>query len=576
MSTFHLFIRRTALVVAPVLLAVASSAEAQVDTLQIVVDKPNATGSKSIASFAYDPSRDEMYVTLFGASADTGNPAIRKVTNVAGGAAGQVSTSWLSESQLQLYYREGNGDRGVSTPLQSGVLLNPKAVGSAPAYSFAFVADNGFTRFPNSTTTDPAATKRFYTYSLQAPPAGGDGRDVFTTRVTLADMQTAAGTTNTSTNQGRQFAWSGNGQSIYFQDSSTVFGGIWRVQAAGGAPTRILTDTTFGVTEPAVVPAAGGVDRIYVAGTTGSGNNGGIDVVTYDGTTATRAPAVTVAALRAFLEAPDTYVPNAASLSADADGNVYFNNTVSSTERRALYRLDPQGRLSKVVGYAERKTLTGTANPNSNMLRQQPRTISYAGTGGSFDLTQVLYADSTLDAVIGVNAFKAGDFNRDNLVNQADANALKPLLTLRGVAQANAANHKFDLNGNTAVDWKDVKVFQQFFPFDDGDVDMGGAVNFSDLNVVRDNYGTTGKVWTAGEFTGDNNVNYNDLLALALHWDGARPTNAEFDAQGYTGQFRTDVEQAFNAVPEPGTAAALSVVAAAGLLRRQRRACRRR
>ena len=406
-------------------------------------------------------------------------------------------------------------------------------------------------------------------------PTGGDGRDVFTTRVTLADMQAAVGTTNATSNSGRQFAWSGDGQSVYFTDTSTAFGGLWKAGALGGTVTRLLADGDIN-TEPAVV-RQGNIDRIYVRGGGATNNAGGIDVITHDGTaTSARTVAVSAAAMRDFLELPASQSITPASMAADGDGNLYFNNTASGTNRRGLFKLDAQGRLAKVVGFSERQSeFSGAGNLNSNMLRLQPRTISYAGPEGPYNLTQVLYAENHIDAVAGANVFKTGDFNRDNAVDFDDVALFAPQLTTRGVAKTNASDLKFDLNGNDAVDWKDVKIFQQFYAFPDGDAGMDQLLNFVDLDTVGDNYLGTGKTWVLGDFTGDDATNFTDLQLLADTWLGVlnqpRPTFDDLDARGYAGVFRNDVIDAFDIVPEPGSVSLLVGAAGAALLRRRRR-----
>lgn len=76
---------------------------------------------------------------------------------------------------------------------------------------------------------DPAVTKKFYTYNLGTAAIPGTGTDVFATRATLADLQAAAGSSSTTNTLARQFAWSGDGQSIYFVDTSSAFGGLWKL-----------------------------------------------------------------------------------------------------------------------------------------------------------------------------------------------------------------------------------------------------------------------------------------------------------------------------------------------------------
>jgi hypothetical protein len=163
-----------------------------------------------------------------------------------------------------------------------------------------------------------------------------------------------------------------------------------------------------------------------------------------------------------------------------------------------------------------------------------------------------------------------GDFNRDNAVDGDDVALFKPVLTARGITQTSAPNLKFDLNGNDAVDWKDVKILQQFYPFEDGDADINRQLNYGDLDAIAPHYLATGKVWTQGDFTGDDLPGYNDLEVVAANWDLPRPTAADFDARGYTGQYRADLERAFN-VPEPAGLAGAAALAALGLRRHRRR-----
>src|SRR5690606_25107724 len=111
--------------------------------------------------------------------------------------------------------------------------------------------------------------KRVYRYNLQAVPPPPDldpnnppyhdGRDVFTTLVTKADLKAAIDlppSDTTSDAVSRQFTWSSDGQSIYFVESGTTFGGVWKVDVRTGAVARIYTDTGTPVrinTEPTAV-----------------------------------------------------------------------------------------------------------------------------------------------------------------------------------------------------------------------------------------------------------------------------------------------------------------------------------
>ena len=104
----------------------------------------------------------------------------------------------------------------------------------------------------------------------------------------------------------------------------TYFGGLYRIDLLTNAETR-LTPLTEANTEPAVL-RSGNVDSIFFRG--GPGNIGGIDRITYDGTTVgMRTPHVTTAQMTAFMEITnDTTITNF-SMTSDSEGNLYFNNT---------------------------------------------------------------------------------------------------------------------------------------------------------------------------------------------------------------------------------------------------------
>ncbi len=199
------------------------------------------TAVNSQGAVGYDPSTDAAYASTFGAGL-----SMRKITGV---GTAPLSTVQFSESQLQQFLRDGNPDRSVLTPIISGIVLNPLPVGAFPAYSFAIITDIGTTRLPASSTNDPAATKRLYRYNLQAVgPAGtpappyGDARDLMTTLVTLSDLNAAKGAapTNTSSNFGRQGAFSTDGQSYYSIDSATALGGVYKTDVLTGATSLIV------------------------------------------------------------------------------------------------------------------------------------------------------------------------------------------------------------------------------------------------------------------------------------------------------------------------------------------------
>src|SRR5687767_590099 len=78
----------------------AGFVHAQVDNLAILVDRTNASGTSSLGATAYSPLTDTAYTSTFGAGM-----GLRSITNVGGGT--QVSNVLVSESQLQMFYRDG-------------------------------------------------------------------------------------------------------------------------------------------------------------------------------------------------------------------------------------------------------------------------------------------------------------------------------------------------------------------------------------------------------------------------------------------------------------------------------------
>lgn len=523
-----------------------SRVKAEVDHIITVVDQASASGTgKSLGTFAYDPATDTVYTGLFGVVAQ--NPsAIRKITNALSGV--QTVTSMVSDGQLQLYYRDGNPAGTSGTPGQSGFLLNPLPIQVdentiVPAYSFAVISDL------QVTTGNAALNKRLYTYNLgqvaASPPSPtppyNDGRDVFKTRVRLTDMQAVTGATGTTSNMGRQFAWSGDGRSIYFTDTSntsTAVGGLWKVDALGpnglttetlspGEPTTVPT-RLLGVaginTEPAVLSTVNDlgqmVDTIYFQGT--GGNVGGIDKFTHNLTTQTTGAVqvhVSASVINDFFELTGSNLNSTEirSMASDSTGNLYFQNQTSNPDRRGIYRLDTEGRIAKIAGYLERKDEFG-GSPNSGSLRLQVTDVNYNnGTDPAFNVPLVMYAEqSPINLVAGVYAFQTGDFNRDNVLDTSDIELMKPELSLRGVAKATTADLtnvdalKFDMNGNNVVDWKDVKVLQQFADFGDGDVDLNGIVDMADYAILQANWLTSGKTFIQGDLSGDDLVNLDD------------------------------------------------------------------
>jgi hypothetical protein len=562
---------------------------AQTDTVKLLVSGANAAAGKSISAFGYNPQDDSIYVSAFGFNAMTpGNSLMRRITNLNGT---QVSTGLISEAQMRLLYTDGDANSSVNLTLPGSLLLNPKPIGNIPAYSFGIVTDAATVSTISETTTtvNVDVTKRVYSYNLLSSPSAS-----ITNLVSLRELNLAASKlpTNTNSTIGRQPAWVGDGQSFYFSDSNTNAagaGGLYKYSFTTDTTTQIAPN--IGSTSEIAVITNGSVDSIYFRGGIGSfnpatmttiDNTNGIDYYTYNGSTISAKTVLkTIDQLKDFFETTGTSTnPAIVSLTSDSDKNLYFG----TTNNPGVYRVDPQGRIVKIMSDAERVSL-GLGGTNKQTLRMQIRNTTYGPT--SFALTQVLIADSNTDGILAINAFKPGDFNRDNQLTAADINLVRTieinsglptsnLLTTRGVLMsANAANttftaadYKFDLNGNNVFDWKDLKVLQPFYDFGDGDVNLNGIVDFGDFQILQNNFGATGKTWLAGDLDGNDLVNFADFQILQNSFGyhssvltGASP--AAFDQAQWNAFIA--------AVPEPSTYAALGCLTLVGLALRRRR-----
>jgi autotransporter-associated beta strand protein len=479
----------------------------------------------TLRSFGYDPISDALYL------ATASSEQFIKVSSVS--TPNPTSQAMIYISSLQRFYTNNDSAlQGEATGTAWGIVLNPKPIGPTPAYSFAVVSDTNLVRRPNPNGTrpiEPAATKRLYTYDLGAADPLGDATDALTTRVTLLDLQTAAGTDSTTTSFGpRQVAWSGDGQSVYFNDTTSNFGGLWKVGALSGSPQRVLAvdmeNSELGVS------STGSSDRIFFAGltgTTGIGNAGGIDFVTHDGTS-TSAPqvALSAAALRDFFEVSAPMSSQRVSSVAFHGSDMFFflyNSTGTSTYP-GIYRLDAEGRLSKVANKTQRSA--AFSGVNLTFDHPQPREILSTGTAGTFPVTQILYREGGANAVVGATAFKPVDFNRDNQVTPADLALFVPQVTVRGQTKTAVADLTFDMNGNDTVDWKDVQITQGFLAYVpdpdlagrvvptlpiQADVDLNGVVDFQDFLVMSGTFGAPSAGFTQGDYNGDNQVSFPDL-----------------------------------------------------------------
>ena len=582
-------------------------------------------------------------------------------TGLATATNGHVSeTTWYlykrSDNTQATGTPNDNSDWQSSNPLPGGLTLNPKPITiNSQVYApgtLMLVSDGGSVVDSNPTsvtTSQPGFTKRLYWYNLTetgstpsgpttAPGSGVDynGNSVvdwneqFMTIITHQHLLNADGdfSSVTSSNLGRSHALSTDGQSAYMVDSASNLGGIYKINlTTTGAVTKVLdADASPFNTEPGVVhtsvrnlnPSNLVVgDQILVEGSAGLGNLGGVNFYLDNGTFNTTPNTLfTAAQFQDFAEMTTT--PSFGGITSDAAGNLYI---VEDSTNTFLFKYDTAGRFSKVVGQAERRVhiaaeaaISGNHvdGYNANILDLQVRT----NTSFGFSVPEILFTDSAFDAPIGAVAFKVGDFDRDNDVDATDRSSFLAALRPRGQTVVPvgptpaSAFFRFDLNSNgldvdptsavdfrSIVDWKDAKILQQYLGFPNGDTNLDGLLDFTDIDMMEANYYTLGgpadKTWGDGDFDSldplattylasaadANIVNLVDLQVLADTWLNLlglpNLTFDDLDEQGYSGQFREDLIFAFDiqaeAVPEPSTLALMGLAGVGLVVMAQRR-----
>ena len=186
------------------------------------------------------------------------------------------------------------------------------------------------------------------------------------------------------------------------------------------------------------------------------------------------------------------------------------------------------------VGVSLNGAFTVTANPTPTVSTTNALTVS---GGGKLDL-----ANNALQINYGTNPSPITDIAA-NLTSGYDAGKWDGPGINTSAADA-AHGLGFSDNGAGQITVK----FTRY-----GDANLDGAVNFSDLLLLAQHYGTmTGATWDQGDFNYDGGVGFDDLLLLAQNY-----------GQGAT------ASPAVALAPEPSTAGLLAFALPA-LLRRRR------
>lgn len=552
-----------------ILAAGLHNAWASVANLQVLVASGTATGTTAsgsvitLGTYAYDAANDAFYTMGYSSSGQ-----LLKITKDSSGQYNQVEVEvspaqFLAWEQSLAASAYPTATLGSASPTISGILVNPNG-GSALLVSATNVTVNG--------TKTPSVSPRFYSYNLQQSQVA-DATDVFSSVATLGQINAASGistSTATTTNISRQFAWAPDKVSVYYNDAASTFSGLYKLNTSTGAITKIISGTGY-YAEVSTSQISSSVDRIYT-NSIASGNTGGIDYVDYDNATSTASDVktlVSAAAIKEFLELPDTAsLTNVIATATDSAGNVYFTVNGGSTTSRALLKLDTEGRISKVLSNSERAEVFGSSIYTVPM-RLQTRTTSYTNANGeTFDVTQVMYAELTgVNAVAGAYVFKVGDYNLDNSLTTADLADLHSAIHSAGVSSTDSSYYLYDLNGNGTFSYKDIKIAQEFLKFGDADANLDGVVDFSDFQILQNNYGLSDAVtFIDGDFNGDGIVDFSDFQILQNSYGYIDSLLIAADAT----LDLTALPASLQAVPEPATAAMLSIGGAL-LLRRKKK-----
>lgn len=574
------------------------------DNLELLVHKDHAVGAAggAFAAYGYQHDSTNFFTGVFGSGA-----GIRSYDANADTSVQYVYPS--DQARMERADEITNGYCNADWPggwYISSLILNPTPLQyngvSYPPNSLAIL-----TTMPAMTDSSWAYTRCWLTYDLREIWAGTsrqpdyanaqDGvgnvwgqygvanwNDVITSLASVQDLADAAGVSEItrSSRNGRQAAWSSDGQSVYMVDHGlgNGFGGIWKKNMTNGALTRIVAEEAGLRGEPWVVPSslrdvtgsAPGRDQILVYGSATLGNRGGINFAFDDGTVGVALPSGRLAHHLGQEGKPT-------ALTADDEGVVYLFN--QEGPNYGLHAWDSVGRLYCIDNKARRYAwhrANGNTSSASMSLRLQARDVTYdpdevPGNGDEYDMNQLMFMSVNLKGVGGINCFRPGDFDRDGAITASDTaffatqyartKADPGVLTIEDT-QAYLDYIKADLDGNAAPDdvrthlleyavtAQDVDLLLRFIHNVPGDANLDGFVNAADQAIITANFGGPG-CWLDGDFDRDGDVDADDLAAWSAN-HGTSYALDGFDASasylgGVSGSWDTDVRKTDGTTP---------------------------
>jgi len=167
--------------------------------------------------------------------------------------------------------------------------------------------------------------------------------------------------------------------------------------------------------------------------------------------------------------------------------------------------LNSAGSVSDIAGTLDVRLLTGQSPSSNNLI----------GPGGSGGL-----ANGVRGNFVGVAPGLGPLGNYGGPTPTIPLLVASPALNAGSNALAVAAGLTSDQRGLSRISSgaTDVGAYEAQPPTLAGDVNHDGSVNFSDLLILAQNYGSQQPLFENGDLDGDGSVTFGDLLLLAQHY----------------------------------------------------------
>jgi Dockerin type I domain len=181
-------------------------------------------------------------------------------------------------------------------------------------------------------------------------------------------------------------------------------------------------------------------------------------------------------------------------------------------------------------------TNAGTLNLSNNAL-----VVDYSGTSPLLAIRDLI-----------VNGYAAGTWTGHGITGTVAAN--KGIGYIESSLKYGGAPGTFlgeSVDTSALIVWVTLK----------GDSNVDGAVNFTDLLVLSQNYnsGSGEKKWFEGDSSYDGYVNFTDLLALSQNYNTSQLIEPSLYLASFDAEFLADWALAASLVPEPGLLSVLSL-----------------